>query len=382
MQEENYKLTSTYEMTPKEYNEKDQIIANLKAAILEKEEKEDNFFVLQSEYRNLQNSYQILTEEKLNLEYELRKVDAESEKKINEQKFNQQKLLNQIDEKQVEYKKLYNENNRLFFLIQSGSSTNLDLNNKWSDLEERVKNIKLEKEAKENILKELRQNTIDYKERISTIKDEIDKLKKLEIENANKITVLQISNEKAVSEYESIKDVNQKIVGKITENTKSLTETQESLEKASDKLGELKDKISIVSEELSKNKDEYDKNKTDYQKEKRLNLNLARKNNQMGTLIKDLDNKVSYYNSENQGIEKGIKNLSIGKEKLEEEIEKYKNHILIVTEENDKLVKELQNIIKRDNQLKTYVEDRCFGMKKIVKENRETVRDIQEGLMI
>ena len=70
----------TYEMFTTNSNpEKDLLISQLKAEIFEKEQNERNFALLQSKFRNLQNDFQLLSEAKLHLEYELRnKTDIHS----------------------------------------------------------------------------------------------------------------------------------------------------------------------------------------------------------------------------------------------------------------------------------------------------------------
>ena len=56
--------------------------------------------------------------------------------------------------------------------------------------------------------------------------------------------------------------------------------------------------------------------------------------------------------NEIMNLNSNLDNISQDKERMENEIEKYKAHIMFLTETNQKLINELENISERDNQLK------------------------------
>jgi len=62
--------------------EKDMLIAQLNAHIQELEQQEKNYDLLNQKFRQLQNEYSLLKDNKLRLEYELKQRDEAYNKKI------------------------------------------------------------------------------------------------------------------------------------------------------------------------------------------------------------------------------------------------------------------------------------------------------------
>ena len=94
--------------------EKELLISQLKTQVFEYEQNEKNFNGLQGKFRNLQNEYTLLSEEKLRLEYELKQKSESANKTINELRSENENLLVDLNEKLALNKKLFNDNNNLF----------------------------------------------------------------------------------------------------------------------------------------------------------------------------------------------------------------------------------------------------------------------------
>ena len=108
---------ATYEINSN--TDKDQLISQLKAEIIEKEQRAETYLELQSKFRNLQNTYQLLCEEKLHLEYKLRGNSENENKSVSEYQLERKNILNELNDKISMNKKLYNDNDNLCKIIQA-----------------------------------------------------------------------------------------------------------------------------------------------------------------------------------------------------------------------------------------------------------------------
>ena len=96
-------------------------------------------------------------------------------------------------------------------------------------------------------------------------------------------------------------------------------------------------------------------------------------------MINDRDNKIKRLNGDNDLIKSENINLNNNVNELDSQIEEYKKHILVVTEQNDKLSQELEAIVSRDSQL-TYTLGRAEHLKAIEQENKSIINNSLESL--
>src|SRR5690606_20969696 len=89
--------------------EKDLLISQLKSQVFEYEQNEKNFNNLQSKYRALQNEFDLVSEEKLRLEYELKQRTELLNKQIAELRNEKENLQNNLNDKLALNKKLFND---------------------------------------------------------------------------------------------------------------------------------------------------------------------------------------------------------------------------------------------------------------------------------
>jgi len=86
--------------------------------------------------------------------------------------------------------------------------------------------------------------------------------------------------------------------------------------------------------------------------EKRIKEELQDKANRFELALKEKMNDIKEMTNEIMNLNSNLDNISQDKERMENEIEKYKAHIMFLTETNQKLINELENISERDHQLK------------------------------
>ena len=99
-------------------NEKDMIISNLKHTLFQLEEGEKNYSDLMSKYRKLEQEYQLLNEEKIRIEYELKQKTESNNQIISQLRNQNENIINEMNEKDSTNKRLMNDNNNLFKSIE------------------------------------------------------------------------------------------------------------------------------------------------------------------------------------------------------------------------------------------------------------------------
>ena len=110
--------------------EKDMLIAQLNAHIQELEQQEKDYDLLNQKFRQLQNEYSLLKDNKLRLEYELKQRDEAYNKKICDLRGENENLQLGFNEKISVGKKLLSDNDVLGKQLDMKNSEICDLNNK------------------------------------------------------------------------------------------------------------------------------------------------------------------------------------------------------------------------------------------------------------
>ena len=135
----------------------DDEIAQLKSDLFERQQNEKDYCALESKFRQLQNDLQLLSEEKLRLEYELRKTDSETNKSIPTFQCENLNLRKEIDEKNLLNKKLYNDNNNLFHVLEGKTCDNQCLKSQICQQEDILKKLNQDKCNLQNAISNLNQ---------------------------------------------------------------------------------------------------------------------------------------------------------------------------------------------------------------------------------
>jgi len=114
--------------------EKDMLIAQLNAHIHELEQQEKDYDLLNQKFRQLQNEYSLLKDNKLRLEYELKQRDEAYNKRICDLRGENENLQLGFNEKISVGKKLLSDNDVLGKQLDMKNAEICDLNNKINDL--------------------------------------------------------------------------------------------------------------------------------------------------------------------------------------------------------------------------------------------------------
>ena len=127
-------------------------------------------------------------------------------------------------------------------------------------------------------------------------------------------------------------------------------------------------------------KDQLQKLQIDFQNEHTKRLQAEDDNVKLESILKDREDTVQKLSCVNDALKSDKEKLIKGKNKLMADVEKYKNHILILTEQTDKLTNELERIIAEDSELYNLNNSQIQRLQKVIYENKKLLQDEIEAL--
>ena len=107
-------------------------------------------------------------------------------------------------------------------------------------------------------------------------------------------------------------------------------------------------------------------------KEKGINSDEDQKNKELSNILGDRDQKINQLNQDIENIKIMQQNEENKNNILQEENAKLRNHIMTLTEQNQNLINELDNVIEEDEKAK-YVLDRKKRITSLLLTNRNTI---------
>ena len=120
--------------------------------------------------------------------------------------------------------------------------------------------------------------------------------------------------------------------------------------------------------------------KANYQNEHCKRIQAENDNVKLEGILKDRDDTVNKLTCINEALKSDQDKLGILKNKLIADVEKYKNHIQILTEQTEKLTNELQRIIDEDSGLYNLNNAQIQRLQKVISENRKLLSDEMAAL--
>ena len=127
-------------------------------------------------------------------------------------------------------------------------------------------------------------------------------------------------------------------------------------------------------------KDQLQKLQVDFQNEHTKRLQAENDNVKLESILKDRQDTVEKLSRVNDALKTDKAKLINGKNKLMADVEKYKNHILILTEQTEKLTNELERIIAEDSEIYNLNNTQIQRLQKVIYENKKLLQDEIEAL--
>ena len=360
-------------------NEKDLLISHLKSKLFQLEQNEKSYADLQSKFRSLQNEYQLMNEAKLRLEYELKQKTESNNKTLNELQAQNDSLLKELNEKNAMNKKLYNDNNNLFRTLEAKKNENEVLINQTNENENLIAHLNQDKEQCEKEIHNLNLTSQQNQTNISDLNQQMDQLN---IQNQTQEKNLQqksneLSNNQRMLNEEKFQ--NQNLVQKLGEIDNSLEQCQRQLELANKTIAQIENDYNSMNNENDRTKNGYENLRAGFEKERAIRTEGEHNNNKLEGILRERNDTINKLSLMNNSLKTNMDQAGNAKARLLSDIERYKNYIIILTEQTQKLSDELERIVEEDERMYLTV-NQVERLGNFVTENKQILNEAIEAL--
>ena len=356
----------------KESKEKDVIISQLKAHIFELELREKNYNILNERYNQLQNDLVQLNDCKLQLECEKKLRDDKYNKNIYHLQGENENLQISFNEKLSTNKDIFSENNCLGKEIELKDIQICELKAKLNDLTNQLNKNSIDRENLRKIAQGLTDIKASQNIKLSQLLEDNKSLKGIcsEQDYCLKASSQEILN--LGQQYESKNKDIQNLNCDILQKANNQNALQNELSKMNVINSQFQNNIK-GQENLSNDlKCENDDLNNTLIKEKSIRIGEEQKNNQLTNIFNDRDKKVDILNRDIDSIKRLQQNVSNRNCVLQNENEKLRKHILVLTDLNQTLVNEIDNVINEDQKMKCIL-NRKERINSVLVNNRCTI---------
>ena len=349
-----YNSCSTYELNKSpDPCSKSLKISQLKSQLVQLEEDDKAYNDLLQKYRQLQNEYQLINEAKLHLEYELRQKNETTNKILNDLKAQNMDLTNELNEKENIYKKLYADNTNLFRNLEDRKKENDNFCKVIEENENMINHITQDKAQCEHDAMLLNETSKKNESDIQTLCNQLDNLKLKSRSQNDELTKKNLemnNNQKCLNE---VKNDNANLNNQINLKISSLETVQKQLNIANQSIVEMQNELNNLEKSHSLGLNQLEAVKINFKNEHEKRIQAENDNVRLEGILKDKEDNMNKLSTLNGQLKSDRDQLLSTKNKLISDLDKYKGHILILTEQTEKLTDELQRIIDEDSELYT-----------------------------
>ncbi len=367
---------NSYEMAKcQEYNAKSLKISQLKSQIMQLEENDKAYNALLQKYRQLQNEYQLINDAKIHLEYELKQKSETTNKILNDLKCQNMDLTNELNEKNTIYQKLTADNTNLLNNLEDRKKENESFCRTVSQNENMINHITQDKVQFEHDAMILNDTSKKNEENIKSLCEQLDCLKLKNQNQNNELNAKNLElngNQKCLNE---IKCDNANLNNQINLKNSSLDNIQSQIVLANKSIADLTAEINLKRDELEKGKCQLQNLQINLRNEHENRVRAENDNVKLEGILKDRDDTLNKLNYVNEALKCDRGKLCEDKNILMNDLEKYKNHVMILTDQTEKLTDELQKIIDEDTGLYNLNNAQIQRLQRIICENKKLLSD-------
>ena len=326
----------------------DSTISSLKSRLFDLEQQEKDRNALAQKLSQLKKEFQILSTTKDRLEQELKQKDDSYNQKINSLRNDNENLQLSYNEKMALNKKLFTENDELEKEIEARDNEINDLKNKLNDmnnqlgqslvdkgdLENQVQKLKAIKNSQINDINKL---TKENKNLSEIITDQDKKLQRAQEEIA-------MMNNKSNENDADIQNLNIKLRGLMDD----ISTTQNGLNKNNLDNHNLDEKLGELNCQCENLKCENANLNDNILREKALRADKERQNQNLNSLIIDHENQINDLNNRYNNLNAQYDIATTDSKNSQIQNDKLKGHIMLLSQQNQKLLDELDNVKCQD----------------------------------
>ena len=361
--------------------DKDVLISKLTSKINKLEQQEKDFELLNQEFKQLENDYTLLNEAKLRLEYEIKQRDEAYNKRICDLKNANENLQNGLNDKMCVNKKLYEEKQCLENTLKGKNDEISDINDKINNLNERLNATQNNKDDLQNNLNDLNDIKSKQRDKIADLVNDNKRLAKLCQEQDHSLYLAdqekQKLSKKIMDDNANINNLN----SKLRAHGNNLNNLQKQLDNSNEVNMKLKDNVKNLENELTNDKIDNDNLNNELCRERAARDDEDKKNEQLKCILCDRENKIKYLSNDYERMKIAHQKMTEERSVYQNENDKLKEHIMILTRQNQDLTSEIDNVIRDDEHMKDVL-NRTERMAYALKDNDSVLSQLPDEVLL
>ena len=331
----------------------DSTISNLKSRLFDLEQQEKDHNALRQKLSQLKNKFQVLTTTKCRLEQELKQKDETYNQRINGLRNDNENLQLNYNEKLSLNKKLFTENDLLEKEILERENELNDLRNKLRDLNNQLGQSLSDKGDLENQVQKLKNIKAAQLNDINKLTKENKNLSQIINDQDNKLQKAQEDIDLMESQSQENDIKIQNLNDKLRLLNDDITNTQNVLNKNNLDNRNLDDKLNELNTQCENIKCENADLNNNILKERALIADKQRQNDSLTAIINDHEIQINDLTDKYNTLNALYTQATNDNKNSQIENGKYKEHIMLLTKQNQKLMGELETIKDQDLRMKT-----------------------------
>ena len=352
MSTQNYNLESgSYEIKIST-NGIDSTISNLKSRLFDLEQQEKDRNALALKLAQLKKDFQILTSTKNKLEQELKQKDDSYNQRINSLRSDNENLQLSYNEKLALNKKLFTENDALEKEIEQRDNELNDLRNKLKDMNNQLGQSLVDKGDLENQVQKLKAIKNSQLNDINKLTKENKNLSEIITDQDKKLQRAQdeiaLMNNKSNENDADIQNLNIKLRGLMDD----ISNTQNVLNRNNGENRDLDEKLCELNNQCENLKCENANLNSNIIKEKALRADKEKQNQNLNNIINEHENQINDLNNKYNSLNAMYSMTTSDNKNSQIQNNKLKEHIMILTQQNQKLLDELDCVKEQDLKMK------------------------------
>ena len=360
--------------------DKDVLVSKLNSRISKLEQQDKDYDLLNQEFKQLENDVSLLNEAKLRLEYEIKQRDESYTKRIADLKGENENLQNALNDKLCVNKKLFEVKQCLENQLKSKNDEITDLTNKINNLNNLFNSNENVKGDLQNNLRDLNEIKAAQRDKIAELVDDNKKLANLCQEQDHS---LYLANQEKAKLAKKLNDDNAAINNlnsKLRVHSNNLNNLQNQLDKSNELNLKLKKDLQDLEDAYNQYNVDNQVLNDELNKQRALREDEEKNNNQLRIILNDRKNKLRALNDDYMYLKNLHDKRCEERNMYQMETEKLKDHIMILTRQNENLSDEIDGVIKDDNQMKDIL-NRTDRMSTMLKTNDSIICQMPQELI-
>ena len=353
MSSSNFNIESPSQEKKISQNGIDSTISSLKSRLFDLEQQEKDRNALSQKISQLKKEFHILTSTKDKLEQELKQKDDAYNQQINSLRTENENLQLSYNEKLSSNKKLFTENDALEKEIELRDIELNELKNKLKDMNSKLGQSLVDKGDLENQITKLK-----------AIKNsQLNDINKLTKENKNLSEIITDQEKRLQRDQEEIALMSNKseqndaeienLNAKLRALMDDISNTQNCLNKNNSDNRNLDEKLCELNSQCENIKCENANLNDNILREKTLRADKERQNQNLNSIITDHENQINELTNKYNNLNALYDIATTDSKNSQIQNDKLKGHIMILTQQNQKLLDELDNVKDQDLRMKT-----------------------------